>query len=184
MTHYLGDISHFWQGAGSPGSSGKVGNAIAPHSQRKPRHCENQGRNRYSPSIGGSAARVNEIGRRGAPLVTAADSAAAGVKQSRNDVDLRSVATHPTVPTNQHLTPRQDPRDAEGGGGETMRATTPWNRQPKTEPDPALALLAGVVIVAIKDAQKGCDEAAAFLASQGIPENVWRTSRARLAMKS
>ena len=66
-----------------------------------------------------------------------------------------------------------------------MRGTAPWaTGQPKTVHDPALALLAGVVIVAIKDAQKGCNEASDWLASQDIPESVWRNSRARLVVKS
>ena len=64
-----------------------------------------------------------------------------------------------------------------------MRASTPWEKQPTTEPDPALALLAGVVIVAIKDAQRGCNEASDWLSEQGIPEHVWRKSSARLVRR-
>jgi hypothetical protein len=100
------------------GSSGK---AIAPHSQRKPRNSENQGRNRYSPSISEPLNGSTKSAGAGRHSSTAVDPAAAVDQWKRGDVDLRSVATHSTVPTNQHLIGVNIAPRAEGGcGGETM----------------------------------------------------------------
>lgn len=156
----------------------KAKNAIAP-THRKPRNNENKGRNRYSPSRSGGVREWTKSAGATRQILTDGRSCGGGrlaiparpgpERSEPNAADL------PTPDRRQHR-----PRRGRGARGETMRATTPWRQSNRQDHDPALALLAGVVIVAIKDAQRGCADAAAFLSSQDIPENVWRSSRARM----
>ena len=183
MTLLQGEIIIFGRGRCPGAVLENLRHAIAPHSQRKPRNSENQGRNRYYPSIGEPLNESTRSGGAGLKVAFAVGSfVGGGLVEAGRRGPVRSTPNSATA-----TTPDTAPRSARrgrGARGETiMRASAPWKQPNRYEPDPALALLAGVVIVAIKDAQRGCNEAAAFLADQGIPENVWRKSSARLVRR-